>query len=346
MTETGPVEDARHATTRAGVAAVAVVALAGLSAASFAGRPWVRPGPHLHLPSCRAVNLGIGSPGDVLARDITLANAGAEPLELSVRSDCGSLRVAPARLAIPPRGEAAVTVSIRLSRRGTTETGMVHFKPVDSRSPTGSLQVMARCPAGIEFQPGALDFGPLPVGAIGPEQTVIATASLAPIDEFMIDTSRAPGVEVRRLESQSKPALAIRVRAGRDSARQTVPVVFRHPADESLTTELSVRYDPLEPVYAAPARIAFDADWRPVQVLVWRSDGAPLGPLTRWSPDDLLTVTDETRDPGAGRRRLVVMAKDPLRSRTAPCEAALFFAGSSDPITIAVELPGRSAERP
>jgi hypothetical protein len=328
-------------------ASVALAAFAALSLSVAASRPWARPGPLLHLPSCRAVDLGSGSPGDVRAREVTVANAGAEPLELMVKSGCGCLNVAPARLTIPPRGESAVTLSIRLSRRGTTETGLVHFEPVDSRSPGGWLQALARCPAGIELQPATLDFGPLQTGSPSDDRIVTVAGSLAPLDDFIIDTSQAPGVEVRRSAADPNRTLSVRVRAGAETGRRTVPVVFRRPADESLTTVLTVHYDVFEPISAAPARIAVDASGRPVQLLVWRTDGAPLGRLVRWAPEGAIRVTDETPEPGATRRRLVVTAPQPLGGDgVALREVALHFAGSAEPLKLPVEIAARSDAGP
>ena len=152
---------------RAKMFSLAFCLLCLLGASSWAGIDWYQTVwnvPRLEIEQTD-INLGIGSPNQVLNGQVRFKNSGNRVLEFELFPSCGCTSLSPKKGVIAPGLSAAADVAITLSSTpGSTRSVTIRISSNDPRSPDAACFVSAKCPALVVATPSVVDFGSIRAG--------------------------------------------------------------------------------------------------------------------------------------------------------------------------------------
>jgi hypothetical protein len=167
--------------------------------------------PRLLLPAS-PLDLGHGTPGELLTGSVRVQNVGGQPLLIRrVEAGCACSSVRLSQEALAPGAEAELEVSARIRSGQQRLAFPVYLYSNDPSESAAVLQVVAQHgPPVLRIEPATLDFGEIPVGTATSRQILPLTPDGRPWPaETPISAttaSRMLKVTTQRLEARDGPA--------------------------------------------------------------------------------------------------------------------------------------------
>ena len=299
-------------------------------------------GPVLKLPQY-GLDLGVGKPNETLSGTFDLWNAGEEPLEYSISATCGCTQLEPAQGEIPPHSSADILIAVQLASAGTERHVTLQVQTNDPAAKRVTYQVSASCPSIVDVEPRNIDFGRLRPGERKSQRLRIRGGNPANLKPGEITWSCNSSLfEIHQVNSEhADHVLELQVTwLGQGPEEVTRAELEVQHADGSAFVDLQAAV--VGELVFAPRIIVWNAQLsdrkREATLLVWRSDGQPLGKLSECRAPDGVTVTEESHSPTLMRRTLrVVLAPNvqlPIAA-TLECE----FQGAQQVACVKLKLP-------
>jgi hypothetical protein len=278
--------------------AILTVGIAFLSGAYFknAGSK----SPRLETIPDGALHLGEGSAGQVLTGTFSLGNTGREPLNFSLSPSCACSNLEPRQGVIEPGEFRPIKVGVRLRNEGKDERVAIRLDTNDPNVKTSDFWVLASCPAEILAEPALLDFGVLSREASCQREILLSLPrSKRPPLVSNLTISASTQRLTTHIAVHSSTALRILVRLGPATSDGFFRDVIRLKyADIDREIQLPVTALVRGPVQTAPTilRIPYARKFpveQEVKLLVWRTDGRPLGETSSLLVPPGLVVSEE-----------------------------------------------------
>ena len=112
--------------------------------------------------SCTTLDLGDGSPNELMRGQLILRNTGSSPLLFSIMKSCGCTFVHPPSGTIEPTQTLPIQIEVRLPAYADSERNIVvGIKSNDLQRGEITCSVLARCPAPLIVTPPFAEFGQL-----------------------------------------------------------------------------------------------------------------------------------------------------------------------------------------
>lgn len=324
-------------------------ALLALSRWTFGGFASQRQPPRLVIPGCSGLDLGEGSPGALLRGSFVVRNTGSEPLQFRLQGSCSCAELSPREGTIVPGDLVEISVAVQLRERGREETVQVRIESNDPLWPVVSYHVFARCPALVQVTPEHLHFG---VCRHGTEVSRVAEVSFRAAQSGPCQvTTTNPHFQVEFLPSRSEPNSAGRltVKLSPTAPRGSHPGEVHLSSGKGTEDEkviVSVSAEVVGSLRVAPASVMLPAPTSPessgveAQVIVWRTDGRMLFPLTRVEGPAGLEVVDRSVEPQLKR---VIVVRQTTATTLDSGVLQLYFSAIPEPIGVPFSS-GKSAQ--
>jgi hypothetical protein len=323
-----------------GLAVVILLAAGTGVAGQLLGRPWSRQHaerPIADLPRCLEIDLGTGPPHGVLRHTVSLGNAGDSPLAFKTATGCGCLHVDPSEGAIAPGRRVEIALELKLASRGQPASGTLRIETNDPAHAERSYRVFGRCPAAMEPDVAAINFGLITPSKPAQWRRVTFNNPLAPLSEFrcrfdptLVEVDTADFNELGR-------SIAVRPRTREGSGESSCLITLEHSTQPDLSLELPVYWQSRSTYYAAPSLIVGGPpDGQPARVIVGRGDGLPLGRMIRHDGHPNCDIRDPHTEP-MHRRVLEVLVRSSGEGETSKRkEVAIHFEGLEEPLILPV----------
>ena len=313
------------------------LAFISLVAVGFAYHTFTKPdGPRLSAPSC-VLDLGEGKPGELLTGSFDLRNTGNRELSFSLVAGCSCAHLEPRLGTIPPGGSVSIQVGVRLRDPGSRERIRIAIQSNDAKTPEAECSVTAMCPAPFDVTPMFVDFGTVAKGQTPTAVVRVRGPSGNPIDpsaglRFAVSNEQVV-VEEMEYDGEARQ-FNVRLRSNVPTGHLQTVMTFRLAGVES-PIQIPVAATVVGLVQTAPQSLVISAGHEG-KVIVWRTDGLPLGKLERIeSPVGF--AAEEITDPSAVRRVIRVRSIGPAHPQ-GELSLRLKFATIPDEVVIAVNV--------
>lgn len=118
--------------------------------------------PELVLPAHHVINIGSGTPGEVVHGSFLLKNRGNAPLVFKIIRSCGCTELSPSSGTLLPNSDINIRVAVKLTEFADSErTVRLTIESDDPESPRSDLVVQANCPSPFTLSKRSVNFGNL-----------------------------------------------------------------------------------------------------------------------------------------------------------------------------------------
>lgn len=242
-------------------------------------------GPRLRIPRC-SLDLGCGSPGEVLTGSFFLSNVGSEILRFEIVASCGCSYLTPDAGEIAPGCSQQIAMSIRLPEiRGTSRTVDLAIETNDPDRPNAAYQASAESRSLLQVSPRIVDFGQIVEGESPSIKVQVKDADskdFGSVDRMPAFSFTGSQILLRRDNSfgdEFNLLLTMRANARRGRFRELLRL---KPFGSQEFVEIPVVGTVVGTINAAPSTIYFDHNGQgvhPASFLIWRPNGCTLGGL-------------------------------------------------------------------
>jgi hypothetical protein len=307
------------------------------------------------MPEFDTTHLGQGAVGKVLKGGFPIRNRGSAPLEFSLKAGCACAELIPNSGTVEPGGSVPVHVGIRLRYRGKVEVVTVEVHTNDPKNPVGIHRVVAENVLPFVVSPASIDFGQVV------DDGTPRTATFQVLDRTRL---RLPKEVTVSATTGNLDYISVHP-ARTDPTGRTFEVILNGRAPRghfASTVILHVSTDP-DPfpvpvigqvrglVCFAPSTVYLPdrtkSQAATAAILVWRSDGQPLGRISKQILPKGISVEREG-DVNAQRQKYKLTADDSWDT-SQPGEVRLLFETVAEEIVIDVrprESPGEAKKPP
>jgi len=300
---------------------------------------WLFAKPRVALPES-AINLGPGTPGQVLEALVPIENRGWAPLKFSLSASCGGCTVLePKTGRIWPGSTLRVRVGVALGAEGTRRDVLIKMTSNDPRPAETTFRVVAECPAPVIASPPRVHFGVISV-ADAPSKVVRVTNATGESIVGSVEWECAsPDFTITtKAENADDPGFVVAVQPALARGRHEAVLRLRYPA-QNRSVDVPISVEIAGKIRVAPETITVQADratGEPVDatVLVWRSDGEPLGKLVATEAPPELIIEERTTT-GKSGRRLTVRPRS-LREFSYPVHVRLRFESEEESVSFTI----------
>jgi hypothetical protein len=287
----------------------------------------------------KTTDLGQGKPGEVLEGTLRLRNIGSELLLFEFDPNCGCTHIRPSQGEIEPGEALEVHVGIRL-RKGRNERVHVSIQTKDPKKPFAEHTFVAACPAPILIAPSAIDLGDVAQGTSRTSTFQIFDPQGKPFPSRLsvVAETSSPHLSCERADS-GEGAFMVTLNSNAPRGYFKGEIVIRLP-DSELQETVTVVARVQGATMVSPARILLHLDSetkkpRDAFVLVWRTNGDPLGGLI--SKETPVGVAIEEINDNVPKRRCFRVKAIESHSRVFDSIIKLRFEGVSEDVVVRVE---------
>jgi hypothetical protein len=253
-------------------------------------------------------NLGEGKPGDIKLGQLTLTNSYPAPVMFRVTGSCGCLSLEPREGRLTPGERGQVRVQIKLRRYGQDELVTLNVEATCGASQQNEkVRFAARCPAPLAAKPPVVDFGRLPRGSTARRTVQLVDRAGRPwlCGPIQVRSSH-PHIKATLLNDPEGTKVQLSIADHTPPGCLFGEVLVAGLADDETTT-IPVRGEVVSLVEHAPAALRFTSDRvRELTLMVWRNDGAPVGPVSAIGLPEGVAIRSLC-DPSAKRARIAIV---------------------------------------
>jgi hypothetical protein len=245
----------------------------------------------------------------------------------------GCSDLSPRAGTIGPGEDVTIHIGVRLDKAGSDKVILVSIECDDPGTNGATYHVMVRCPAPFQLTPLAIQFGSVAPGTsrkavVRVKPLSRAFAFKATVDSSFIELSRSK-------TSATDETLTVHLLASAPQGPLLATVTLR--TDDDVEMKLPIMADVVDPLVAAPSmallRLGPDGRIVPINIVVTRLDGQPIGELSKVDLPDGFTLRELTTPSGTRRcYRLESVAGSELHSAT------VRMSYDNGPMTTAVRL--------
>lgn len=245
-------------------------------------------------------------PGVEANGSLIVENRGTSVFNIRASSSCNCSELSPKTCALKPKEKVAFSVKLRRMLRGETHSTFITLQSDDPELPEYKHQFRVRCPDICRVSPSAVDFGRVKFGETRAMTLTIEEDPDGPPfrpDNFDI-RSELPSVVVTSTRVDQRILCKVSWNPEKDSAvAGSLKVVPLDSQDDAISVSVSGQI--VETLIASPRHLTLDFNgsaWEGNVILV-RTDGQLLGPVTAHSPGLQLTEVTRTRHQAVLRLR-------------------------------------------
>lgn len=241
--------------------------------------------PHLEV-SVDHLDLGKGSPNEVVRGAFQLRNTGTAELEFDINRSCACTELNPAKGTIAPGEVQEIKLGVKLYGYANSERSVViAISSNDPEQPVIHCRAVARCPALLEVTPSFVSFGKIYGKEFSSEQRPVLVKSIereGGLTKDRLQVSQEGDFFYARTNNESDGTVLLRLflKQGLGSGEHYGLLKLQmNGAKYGITVPVSARV--VEPISVIPSTIFVRNDWQ------WY-ESHPISVLFRSSKQDLL----------------------------------------------------------
>lgn len=280
------------------------------------------------------IRLADGKPGETVRGTFEIWNHGAAPLEYTLSASCGCTGLEPPQGTVAGGRSATINVAIRLDDHyGGGKAVLVRVATNDPAASNREVSLRADCPAPFEVAPDSISLGRVSEGEHAETIIMIRGRGDAALPSADADWSVVGEAFNARVAEFVNGELRLAVALKEDVARGTYAgeLRLRAPDGEELTVPIGAEVT--GEVTVVPAVLRVSAGERAIPaVLIFRTDGAPLGELVASELPEGWSISEDVAGPRGGKRVTLSTVTPPVAGNYS---LRLTYEG----LTVPAELP-------